>query len=66
MEPQADRGAGESPVPTPTPMLKLVSPQEPVDAPPPAPVWRRRPRPGVHPPRPHERPQDSGDVPGPP
>ena len=58
MEPQADRGTGQPRVPPPMPSLKLVPPHEPVDAPPPDPVWHTRKRPRAHPPRPHERPRE--------
>lgn len=59
MEPQGDRGTGEPRVPPPLPNLRLVPPHEPVDEPPPAPVWHSRQRPTAHPPRPHKRPRES-------
>jgi hypothetical protein len=51
MEPQPDPDTGEPRIPPPT----LVTPHEPVDVPPPVPIWQRRQRPPTHP-RPHERP----------
>jgi hypothetical protein len=59
MDPQADRGTGEPRVPPPPPNLWLVPPNEPVDEPPPVPVWHRREQPPTRHTRPHGRPRES-------